>query len=237
MNINELLRELRRNILRDVSGAVSADEADLLWTDEALVNYINEGYYRFCQQTEYLHDATTPDTCAIVVVAGQSSYPLHQSVLRVLSAEYDGLVIPVNSTDFSHGDRQDTPGYTRVRKEAYPGIFAVVPDYELGRLQVTGTPTADDAGKTIDLRVTRLPLAKLTLDDGTSAPELPEHWHLDLLEWAAWRALRNHDVDAENMAKASAHKTRFREAVEDAKEEAKQRKFFRMGYTDSWRWN
>ena len=60
-------------------------------------------------------------------------------------------------------------------------------------------------------------------------PEIPEEFHLDLVEWGAWRALRNHDADIDGnpdniaivMARASAHKKRFEEAVAECKRKFK----------------
>jgi hypothetical protein len=64
-------------------------------------------------------------------------------------------------------------------------------------------------------------------------PEIPRQWHLDLCEWAAWRALRNHDNDLENLQKASAHKKAFEDVVELLGREAKrllmQNMQFRVG--------
>lgn len=237
MNVNELLDELRRNILRDTSDAISADDNDFLWTDDALLLYINDAYYRFCHLTEYLQDATTPEVCRVTIAANTQDYTLNDAVIRVLSAELGNLVIPVHTTAFMHGDLQDSPSYTRVRREDYPGIFAVVPDYEIGTLKLVGKPREEDVGTALRLRVSRYPLTRLTLDDDNAEPEIPERFHLDLLEWAAYRALRNHDADGESMAKASAHSTRFQRAVDEVKQEFKARKFARTGYTESWRWN
>jgi hypothetical protein len=40
--------------------------------------------------------------------------------------------------------------------------------------------------------------------------ETPEDYDLDVLEWAAWRALRNWDLDAEDRTKADQHKQAIR---------------------------
>lgn len=236
MDLNELLSELRRNILRDVSDAISADEADLLWTDASLVNYINDAYFRFCHLTEYIQDASTPEVCEIPLVEGTTTYSLNPAVIRVLSVELGNLVLPVVSTDVYHGSRADIASYEKVRKEQFPGVHAVVPDYDIGKLVVVGTPTAEDAGGVLRLRVTRYPLERMDLKVSDETPELPERFHLDLLEWAAYRALRNHDSDGEAMQKASAHSTRFERAVEEVKQEFKARKFTRIEYATSWRW-
>lgn len=237
MNLNQLLAELRRNILRDVSDAVSVDEADLLWSDDALVAYINEGYFRFAQMTEYLQDATTEAVTRIPLVDGQRDYALHPSIIRVLSVELRNTVIPVVSTDTYFGNNADITSYeVMAPRNDRSGIVAAVPDYEVGTLKLVGVPDAKNVGEPLRLRVSRYPLAKATLDAPNEELEFPERFHLDIIEWAAFRALRNHDADAENMAKASAHKTRFMQAVEEVQTEYRARKFSRMTFSPSWRW-
>lgn len=236
MTLNEMIDELRRNILRDVSDAENVDELDLLWTDAALTRYINDGYFRFCHLTEYIQDATTPEVCEIAIVPGQTVYPLHNAVIRVLSAEYDGRFLPANRVSYAQGDNTDFATRASRYVNYGTGVHGIVPDYEIGSLFIMGTPSDDDAGKVLKLRVTRYPLKELSLDEPDESPELPARFHLDLLEWAAFRALRNHDVDAENMAKASAHSTRFERAVEEVKSEYRARTFSRIGFTSSWRW-
>jgi hypothetical protein len=74
------------------------------------------------------------------------------------------------------------------------------------------------------LRVSRLPLVPFTNKTISLASELPEDWQLDMLEWAAWRALRNWDLDAEDRKKADQHKTRFDDAVKECRHEVEIRK-------------
>lgn len=237
MTLNQLLIELRRNILRDTSDAVSADESDLLWTDQTLATYINEAYFRFCHLTEYLQDASSPDVCYLTLVEGQREYALHPATIRILSAEHGNKVLPVTNTDLLHGNQADIAGYQSSVRPDRPGIISLIPDYQLGMVVAVGSPTVDEVATPVRLRVSRYPLEKLSLDDADAEPEIPERFQLDMIEWAAFRALRNHDVDAENMAKASAHSTRFERAVEEVKNEFKMRRFTRMNYTPSWGWN
>ena len=237
MTLNQLIKELRRNILRDTSDATSVDEDDLLWTDEALAMYINEAYFRFCHLTEYLQDASTPSVCYLTLVVGQREYDLDPAVIRILSAEHGNIILPVTSTDHLHGDQSEIASYQSVRRSDYPGVYAVVPDYQIGKIVIAGTPTSEDVVNPLRFRVSRYPLEKLTLDNANAEPEIPERFQLDMIEWAAFRALRNHDADGENMAKASAHSTRFERAVEEVKSEFKMRKFSRINYTESWGWN
>jgi hypothetical protein len=48
-----------------------------------------------------------------------------------------------------------------------------------------------------------------------------------MLEWAAYRALRNWDVDAEDRKKADDHKKRFEEAIKECWREAENMKMFK----------
>lgn len=235
MTLEEMLEELREVILRDASDAVSADAEDFLWSDRALVRYINDGYQRFCERSQILEDATTPAVCQITLQEDVLSYPLHPSIISVASAVFEGKALRKVSTNESQGHLPEVVGFSPALVANYRGVSAYVPDYNVGTFYVLGKPTADQAGKIVNLRVTRLPVAPLTLDDVTVVPELPQQYHLDILEWAAFRALRNHDNDAENMAKASAHSTRFERAVEEAKRTHEARTFVGFSYAPSWR--
>lgn len=235
MTLEELLEELREVILRDVSNAESVDVEDLLWSDRALVRYINDGYQRFCERSLILEDATSAEATQITLQEGVLSYPLHSSVISVASAVFDGKALRKVSANEMQGHLPEVVGFSPAMVAKYNGVSAYVPDYNVGTFHVLGSPTADEAGKVVNLRVCRLPLAPLTLDDVTVVPEIPQQYHLDILEWAAFRALRNHDNDAENMAKASAHSTRFERAVEEAKRTHEARTFVGFSYAPSWR--
>lgn len=236
MTLQEMLEELRDVILRDVSNAISADEQDLLWSDASLLRYINNGYQRFCERAMILEDATSPEATQIALQEGVMSYPLHKSVISVASAVLDGKALRKTSTRVSQGDLPEVVGFSPALVTKYRGVSAYVPDYNAGTFYVLGTPTAEEDGKIVNLRVVRLPLTLLSLDDVEASPEIPEQYHLDILEWAAFRALRNHDNDAENMAKASAHSTRFERAVEEAKRTHEARTFVGFSHSPSWRW-
>lgn len=236
MTLTGLIEELRSNILRDVSDAVSADELDHLWSDQSLTNYINDAYFRFCQRTQYIQDASTQAVCEITLVAGQVDYPLHEAIIQVLSVEYGNVILPLRSANEYMGRPADTVGRSPVRRCDPPYLSGAVPDYEIGTLRVLGTPLAEHDGQTLQLRVTRYPLTRLSLDDAETQLEIPERFHLDMLEWAAFRALRNHDPDGEAMAKASAHSTRFERAIQEVRAERRARTMTRIGFVGSQGW-
>jgi hypothetical protein len=85
-------------------------------------------------------------------------------------------------------------------------------------------PGVEQKGKRVLLRTSRLPMERFSLSKLSAPAEIDEDWQLDMLEWAAWRALRNWDLDAEDRKKADQHKTRFNEAVAECRHEVEIRK-------------
>tara|TARA_Y100001956_G_scaffold74658_1_gene81930 strand:- start:25 stop:726 length:702 start_codon:yes stop_codon:yes gene_type:complete len=232
----DLLEELRECVLRDVSDATSADEADYLWTDKQLLRYLNEGYFKYAERSGILEDAATPAVCQIQLEAGKTEYPLHESITRVTSATYNSMVLKLATIATEHNLPDESAHLTATQSIGYRGVTAFAPDYNVGVFHVIGTPTAEDDGKIVRLRVKRLPLVPITEDTLDDPLEMPEQYHLDIVEWAAFRALRNRDYDGENQAKASAHKTQFFASIEEAKQTHRERTFTGMQYGDSWRW-
>lgn len=223
MNVQELLEELRANLLRDVSDEVDARDTGLLWSDRTLVRYINDAQVKFAVETGLLRDETTEAITRITLVEGQEQYALDARVIAVLGSRI-GPKWHLSRTTYGalFSNRGDVSlGYVRLGPCANGTPRRFYTDRETGKIGVYPAPDADSAGKTLVLRVTRKPLQSLIASNLQAVPEIPEEYHLDMLEWAAWRALRNHDVDAENMAKASAHKTRFEQAIKELSREAK----------------
>lgn len=233
MNLRDLLGELRRNILRDTSTIANGNEVDgSLWTDDALLLYIRNAEERFASQTLCLRDSRTPDLTQITLVAGQDEYALSKKVVAVLTAQYDGRV-SLGRTGWATrfgSNPQLTPNtsYCEPQETGAPRVFYT--DKDTGFLGVYPVPTAEEAGKVIRLQVARMPAVPLTKSNLNAEPEIPEQWHLDLVEWAAWRALRNHDPDLDNdpanialvRSRFEMHRTRFEAAVAECKREMKQ---------------
>lgn len=227
MNLQELLDELRGNILRDVSDALDTS-SDKLWTDATLVRYINEGYRRFCRRTLLIRDASTPAVTQITLSTGVDRYPLHKDVLAVLTARIAGKAYDLHKTThdslvgaLTNSDTALVTGTAPAPQE--PKWFSM--DEESRILRVYPNVGADYNGVKVQLRVARMPKANLTIDSLDAELEVDEDYHLDILEWAAYRALRNHDVDVENMGKATSHKNRFNEAVAEAESDSRRSRF------------
>lgn len=222
MKLSELLSELRQAILRDVSDAVNGMTDGQLWSNENLVRYINEGQNKFATMTCILRDETTPAVTQLVLVEGQEQYALDDRVIAILGARVDRVHLSRTTYGGLFSNRGDTsPGYARTDRGSPGTPRAFYTDRETGKLGVYPAPDASWAGKVVQLRVVRKPLVALEYKNLDAVPEISDDYQLDILEWAAWRALRNHDTDGENMAKASAHKTQFMAAVADLSRQAK----------------
>lgn len=231
MNLEGLLSELRGNVLRDDAELASGPD-DRLWKDEALVLYINDAYLRFARRTLALRDASTPEVVEIPLDAGVSLYELHRSILSVVSARYDTDTSDLVRVGRSLMEYMTPPDPIWFDPDAVilnpgrPRAFGTDETVEGGtvHLQVWPVPTVTEAGKLIRLRVARKPLVLFTLDDTEAECELPEEYQIDMLEWAAYRAQMNSDVDGAS-AMAEKHKDRFEAAVAEVLRDMRRKMF------------
>lgn len=216
MTLSELLDELRTNILRDVSSAVVDQDADRLWSDATLVRYINDAENKFARRTRCLRDSTTAKVVEVTLEEGVEYYTLHPSIIGVMSASLPNVPLRRTMEGVINGAPADVAGGTYAPTKGTTGTpmwFST--DDAVRTLRIVPIPDAASAGVTVRLRVERLPVKPLDVNAPTASPEIPVDYHLDLLEWAAFRAYRNHDVDGENNQKANSHRAAFNTAVEE----------------------
>lgn len=230
MTLRELLDELRTNILRDVSTAANGRIKDgSTWTDAALLRYIRDAESKFVSQTLCLRDSRTEEITQIQMVTGQAEYDIDARIVSILAAQLDGRVVLGRTTWAGRfgADPVLSPNtsYTAPNETGQPRIYYT--DRDTKAIGFYPAPSEQQAGKTVRLQVARMPINPLSgLDD---VSEIPEQYHLDLVEWAAWRALRNHDPDIDGANEALAllrarteqHRTRFEAAVAECKREFK----------------
>ena len=216
MNAQELLDELRTNILRDTTNAVDASSADVLWSDATLLRYISDAESKFARRTRCLRDSTTTKVVEITLQAGVEYYPLHASIIGVMGASLPDVPLRRTMEGTVNGAPADIAGGTYAATKGATGkpIWFSTDD-AVRTLRVVPIPDEACDGIPVRLRVERLPLVQLSTTTLTTSPEIPVDYHLDLLEWAAFRALRNHDVDGENAQKANSHRAAFNTAVEE----------------------
>jgi hypothetical protein len=170
-----------------------------------------------------LRDNSTPEIAQVRLRTGITQYSLHKSVRAVVSARYDtqnydlwrvghallGNTVVDTERPFGLDDTSTTgapTAYSTDESLDFEDDHAII-------LRVFSMPTAVENGKVIYLRTARSPLYPLDYDKiETQELEIPHEFCLDMLEWAAYRAMRTSDLDG-HATQAEAHKLRFEEAV------------------------
>lgn len=230
MDLAEGLDELRVGILRD-SSTLKSGPPDKYWSDDMLVRYIQDAHSRFARMALCIRDSTTPLVTQVKLAAGVDTYSLHKAVLMVVSArhqddQHDMVRVnhlgAVNTQNNFTEDFQfalvTAPGKpTRFTTDEGMDVSAAGYSSHAIQLRVLGVPDSTQDGKIIYLRTIRKPLHKVSLDDTKRPFEIPEDYHLDMLEWGAYRARRNWDIDSQDVPRADIHKTRFEEAVKECR--------------------
>ena len=242
MRTDELLAELRHHMLRDVSDQV-AGASDYLWSDTGLIRYINEGQTRFARQTKCIRDAVTPAICQFVTIVDQAYYMLDPRMSRVLSIRMTGDTVDLARAGHSDLDtyRQPDPYYFD------PGQLDRMPpgkplvwttdegvlqdtkgSYTAIQLRLYPAPTVPHSGVIGYMRVARLPLSPLSVSEPDRVPEVPEEHHMDILNWAAYLALRGVDLDVAGGGawdRAKEFRAAFDDAVANMKKDAQSKMF------------
>lgn len=235
MNVGELLDELRENVLADISDEVRSSADGQLWSDATLVRNIADGQLQFAARTLCLRTESVPDLCDIQLVPGQEMYEMSPKIISVYGAKVfyppEG-VAPNLRTRIDHLDqvsygtlmssgRGDLLVGGSVHTVSGPGRSRPAVFYTDRETNRIGIHPAPSEAALLRLRVAHRPLRRLTANDLTAELEIPEEHHMDVLEHAAWRCLRNHDIDSEDIPKASTHKRAFEAAVEELRRTAK----------------
>lgn len=244
MNLGELLQLLRESILNDRTDRVSGS-SDYLWTDATLVRYIDEAQRRFATQGLVLRDGVTDEVTKITLVGGQANYVLHDSVIAVISAKQEtqhvDLVRVGHAALAAYRSPTDSwidpAGYTTCPPGAPlaystdEGVQAVDSDgLSQITLRVHPVPSAAQAGEVIRLRVVRKPLDRLDAGSLSTIPEIPEDHHIEMLDWAAYLALRIVDDDAGSPRRAADFKATFEESVRQARTLVMRKMFAPVGW-------
>lgn len=86
-------------------------------------------------------------------------------------------------------------------------------------------PSPDYAGSVIQLRVARLPTIRLLPTNKQAVPEIPEDYHLDMLDYAAYLALRIVDHELGDPVRAGEFLQSFDRHVEEARIEILRKTF------------
>lgn len=245
MTLEKLLKLLRGSILNDRSDRTSGS-ADYLWDDETLVEFINEAQRRFAVKSFILRDATSDEATKVTLKAGVNTYSLNPAVLSVMSAKrvvQDADLIRVGHTLFSayqaptehwvdpasfQSPRAPGPTIAYSTDEAVNDING--DSFDQITLRVWPTPAAAQDGDVLRLRVVRKPLQELSADALGVQLELPRDHQIEMLDWAAYLALRIVDDDAGSPARAREFAASFEDHVTKARNLAMRKMFAPTGW-------
>lgn len=228
MNLEELLEELRENILHDRSDQIAGD-SDQLWSDKTLIRYINQAERRMAREALLIRDNSS-DVTKVTTQVSVKEYPLDDSIIAVISARSAGDIADLARAGHAAFDTYripDTYFFDPSSLSALPPgkVLAYDTDEAVGEADdgtmarmIFRTYPAPDSTHTgiINLRVCRMPINKLkNLRD---VPEVPEDHHLDMLDWAAYLALRIVDLDEGAPARALEFRQSFEAHVKEARD-------------------
>jgi len=251
MKLNELLTELRQNILHDRSDRVEG-LSDRLWSDETLLRYIDEAQRKFCREGLILRTTRT-----VTLLTGVATYALDENVLAVISAKHTtdeadlmrvghhdlNIYIPNYMPYFDPTAYRGMPDGKPLAysTDEYLQAGATPSERSLGRstLRVYPKPTAAYNNTTLTLRIIGQPTRRLFECKPHDVPELPEDYHLDMLDWAAHLALRINDVDAGFRQASADFAATFNAKVREARRQTMRKLFAPQGHgfgQNGWSW-
>lgn len=228
MKLSELLDHLAVHVLDDRANLL-AGLPDELWSDEALVRWLNEAQRILCSEAWVIEDVANATCGTIQLVEGQKDYALHASVLRVLSGHLSDTEVDlvhvaydlsrpqsnlVPSDFFYPADTvtSDAPGR--------PGVFAT--DVATQTLRVRTKPDAAAAALQLLLRTSHMPVVELTVASPDASPEVPPKYHMGLIDFAAAEALSVPAADAALRSVAKDYRDKWETRVSKARK-ARQR--------------
>lgn len=244
MTLSEQLDELRNSILRDRSDIIAGDK-DSLWSDETLIRYIKDAEHKFTRETLCLRDSTTLQVTRVKLRAGVKLYTLDKSIISVLSARYDtsesdlarsghsvvNAHVPTSYPSFNPAATYHFPPGDPIAYQTDETLVTMGGNFGVS-LGVFPAPGVTTDSKYLYLRVIRQPIVGYGIDCLDRESEIPENYQLDVLEWAAYRALSTFDADAGAPTTAAAHKAAYQEAVKACVREIKRMMFTNIGWNN-----
>lgn len=156
-----------------------------LWSDEEIILYINEAEKEVARRTRCLTDSQDPILCNLQVTSGESVYKLDSRILyikKIKTSAHTSIIQPIKSHIL---ETFDSDWENRVGRVDY-----AVTDHNSKSITLYRVPSED---QTLKLTIIRLPLNKLVNYDDT--PEIPEEYHLNMLNYVYYLAYMKQDVE------------------------------------------
>lgn len=247
MKTSELLAEVAGSPgssgMLDDRPALVSGSSDQLFSDDKIIRYLNEAEKTLCRDAWVLedinplsgNDTTIGRPCRITLVENQTDYAVHSSVLFVKSANLSDTDIDLVRVGYN--DNRPWPAsfltdpnfwdinVALTENSGRPSRYSC--DMGTRMMRVRRKPDATAALLTLNLKVVRMPLVPMAIDNLDKLPEVPEEYHLDLAMFAAGACLtRTADIDAKlvtlgekwiatfeaRVAKAKRDKQRFQQS-------------------------
>ena len=234
MLLSEMLTYTASEFLDDRTDLVDGDP-DSLWSDSFLVRQFNQAQKILARRSWCIIEYGVAPAGIIVLRTGVALYPVNKAVLKIFDSTSSTASSPLGRAD-DIVLRSDTPhddydafevGEAAALASTETGApRAIASDAGSRMVRVYPTPTATENGVKMALKIARLPLVELTLDDMEAEPEVPEQWHLDICEYAAGKALTLPMADQDQKVEGRRLLDEFNETVKEARRD---RQRFELG--------
>lgn len=234
MDTAELLDYCAKELLDDRTDLVEGD-ADNLWSDAYLLRQMNEAQRQLCRRAWVIIEYGIAPAGVIVLATGKVTYALHKSVLRVFDITPSTQTLPLGrDTDLALRDtsllnrdpNSDFTAYELGESAALAGVSSLTgatdafgTDAGTRMVRIYPPPAAAQNGVVLSMRVARLPITELTVDNTEAEPEVPTEFHLAICEYAAGKALTMPLVDADQKVEGRRLLEAFAETVRQARQE------------------
>ncbi|MDD3885166.1 MAG: hypothetical protein PHW66_09605 [Gallionella sp.] len=247
MTLDDMLTYTASELLDDRTELVTGDNDDL-WSDSYLVRQFNEAQKILCRRAWVIVEYGSIPAGSITLRTGVSVYPLHKSVLRVYDGTPTTQTAPLGRTEDIN--LRDTSVVTPYPADAFNAVelgqaaslagglatlsgapLAFASDAASRTLRVFPPPTSTQNGVKVYMKVARLPIKELSLDDMDAEPEVPAEFHLQICEYAAGKALTLPNVDADQKPEGRRLLAAFDQVVKEARQERQRAE------ASAYRWN
>lgn len=227
MKLADMLTHTASELLDDRTELATGDNDDL-WSDAYLVRQFNAAQNLLCRRAWAIIEYGKAPAGVIVLATGKSLYTWHPAALKIFDATPSTQVAPLGRTEDvllrdptpAGGDAFDVGEAAAREDTALTGAtLAFATDAGTRQLRVYPTPTSTQNGIVVSLKIARLPIDELTLDDTEAEPEVDAQWHLAICEYAAGKALTLPNVDADQKSEGRRLLAEFAETVRLARQE------------------
>lgn len=235
MNLQEMLSYTASEFLDDRTELIDGDD-DSLWSDSFLCRQFNEAQRILTRRAWVIIETGVAPAGIVVMQTGKVLYSLHRSILRVFDAtpstqtlplgrandielRNTNLISPYPPDDFGAFEIGEAASLAGNVTNTMGTTLAIATDAGSRTLRVFPPPSALQSGVIVALKIARMPINFLSLDDTEACPEVPEEFHIALCEFAAGKALTLPNIDGTQKADGRLLIAGFQQVVKEARQE------------------